>query len=1191
MSAVLQFEQVANTLLYEARVAGSVGWAGYLLPTAPSNPVAGIPIDQSLSQYSGAYLFATARPALIDSDPAGFVQQANAYIKANAGFNRAAVWLLNSPAAPFGNFAHYGFAFSPNISGLNILRSDLNAALGSNLNFYVLTNLYLSVDTAAGALVLSIRTGTNPLIGLQNGADGVGITVGDANMQRAAIPFSGPNTGCFVFAAQIAPAVTFGAGAYMLGFRYVARDKQHNRRVTLSYPAFAAGQLPNSLACTGAVDPADPTNTRLADALLRQGYLRTGFALSGAPVLASMFRSATGRAISLIPQGAGTAGLPARAGAFALASAARANTPPGQGVVYFTPAGAFGLSVDTQPAGAPQQLLCGLFGSERVSFVTYDPAAGAGNDTLLFLPSQPAYAPVFPFSSASLDTPDSGKLARRLTADYQVPWATLVNGAGHTSQYSAEPEGSPLYAPTPPTGAPGAAPAVLLTHPPAGARPQGLGFPLGPDAGLAPCVDGQQRAQFESQILAATRMALISGAAGATWRARAAATARHARAALAVTPTYATTPQGLVAQIDPGSGAYLNVALAQSADRSGSMQPFAFGYPTRQLQDALQTNQLFLVAVNDQNFDNPKIGAHFANAVTIAGWTLTAQVGKGATLTSYRNVLILKFCAGSLQERVSNPNRWTAAADFSLAAEASPDTATVAYTGLSQWLQQYIDDGIARASGRSAAFYQNFKQIATDPSWNGVIVLQADLAANDLPPQIQGLAAGIEFAHFTAHHFGFSVSRVVVDQASGVITLDGPSSMFGLIDYTNPAYALNLAAGVNPDQPIPVQTTNDFDFSVLQLQSLFENSRLSDFKSNVQLTANRLFGAPVLATYSNGQPAPANGVVLDGSYIDQNGVGVYVFQQTQANLFTLDSNLLPALLFSRVQFNTLGPRDGGASVASRFLIWGNFDFAQLNDQAGALLDVLSFGSPPGTFPAALGAGLAFSNLAIDMSFAKATPNAVSYALDTANLAYDLNASQPRDESLFKGFGLQLKSFISAQDKTPADYGFLPVSSGLSLRQLGKRWFGVVYDVTLGGPGALASAAGFSSSMLLAWAPDSAASDSTHGLFMGLSLPGAAPGAKLFSLQGVIKVAVGAIALLRQPVPGAKAGDPPFFYCLRLDDIGIKIFGIVKLPPDATIQFFLFGDPSNTGSLGWYAAYVASDTPGADQQRLGLVQLP
>ena len=39
---------------------------------------------------------------------------------------------------------------------------------------------------------------------------------------------------------------------------------------------------------------------------------------------------------------------------------------------------------------------------------------------------------------------------------------------------------------------------------------------------------------------------------------------------------------------------------------------------------------------------------------------------------------------------------------------------------------------------------------------------------------------------------------------------------------------------------------------------------------------------------------------------------------------------------------------------------------------------------------------------------------------------------------------------------------------------------------------------------------------------------------------------------------------------------LKILGIAKLPPDATINFFLFGDPGSTGSLGWYAAYIAKD---------------
>ena len=77
---------------------------------------------------------------------------------------------------------------------------------------------------------------------------------------------------------------------------------------------------------------------------------------------------------------------------------------------------------------------------------------------------------------------------------------------------------------------------------------------------------------------------------------------------------------------------------------------------------------------------------------------------------------------------------------------------------------------------------------------------------------------------------------------------------------------------------------------------------------------------------------------------------------------------------------------------------------------------------------------------------------------------------------------------------------------------------------------------------------------------------------VFSLQGIIKVSTGPIKLLYQTIPGQTDTQARFFN-LQLTDIGIKILGIAKLPPGATLQFFLFGDPQSSGSLGWYAAYV------------------
>lgn len=1189
MADSLSFVQVAGTALYEIQPVGPVGWAAYVLPGG-SLP-AEIPIADALGQ-GGSFVFAPGRPPQVDSDPAGLAKAALAYVAASSQVNQTVFWLQGVSPVAFGPFASFGFQFSYNAVAKKYLsQSNLNSILGTNLIFFALQGLTLDVQEETGTLRLYTKVGGEDFLGFSSGGGDFGIQVEDdtGQWQIARIPFAGPSCGCITFQGGITPAEAFGAFPPALTYTVSAPGGD----TPLTYPVLAPG-LPAAIGFAGAVDPGDATNRSLAGTLLQAGYLRTGLALAGTPVLPSAFRTAGGNPVSLLPLGTDSDAMapPLGAGAIAVASAAPAGTAPSQAPVYFSLAGRFALAVPGQKEGSAQELLCGLFGSERVSFAAFDSAVEK-NDALAFIPGQPGYAPVYPFETATMQDPGSGGVQERLTAVHVTAWATMLAGAS-TPQYRAEPEGSALYAPRPPSlGAREDDAVILVSAPPGLPVPQGMShtFPLVPYAG-ARGLDAALATGFESQILAPTRKGIISAGAAETWRARAAVRTRLlAAGAPADAAHFRTTPQGLVAQVDPNTGAYLDVQLAQSTDADGKLAPFAFGTPTHEMQDALQTNQLFVAAVNPAPFTGG--GATFQDSVYVGTgkdpasgrndvWKLSARVGDGVTPTSYRNVMIMKFCSGSLQERVTNPNRWTAPGVFSLAAGTDAGTASVAYTGLSQWLQDYIEEAIARASGPSGAFYRNFRDIATDPDWNGVIVLQADLSADDLPEQIRGLAAGINFSDFTAHHFGFTVSRVQVDPRTGAISMLGDSSIFGLIDYENPSYAQNLAAGVSPDTPVPFPTTGAFGFTVLQLQSLFENTRLVDFKSHVQLSATQLFGSPVTGVFSGGAAMPASGVVLDGSYVDQNGTASYVFQQTTPSVFTLDSNVLPAVAFNRVQFNTLGTRDNGATELSRFLVWGAFDFAPMQAADGSVLDVLSFGSESGTPAAQLGRGLAFSNLVIGMSFPRATPPATTFALGTANLAYDLDASSARGDSLFKGFGLQLKSFVNAQGgQKPSALGFLPVTSALKLQPLDDDpWFGVVFEVTMGGPGALAASAGFTSNLLLAWSPVTRAADAQRAVFVGLSLPGAAPGAKLFSVQGVLKVGIGSIALLRQPVPGPGGR---FFYCLRLDDIGLKLFGMVKLPPSANIQFFLFGDPDNTGSLGWYAAYVADDNPGCGKK--------
>ncbi len=115
---------------------------------------------------------------------------------------------------------------------------------------------------------------------------------------------------------------------------------------------------------------------------------------------------------------------------------------------------------------------------------------------------------------------------------------------------------------------------------------------------------------------------------------------------------------------------------------------------------------------------------------------------------------------------------------------------------------------------------------------------------------------------------------------------------------------------------------------MLQLQALFENAALTDFRSRIQLTINTLFASPVDTAFGSIGRLPASAAVLRGSYQRQGATAVYVFEQNATTVFTLKSNVLQAVALIRVVFNTLSNGDDGI-VRSRFLMWGTFEFAIL----------------------------------------------------------------------------------------------------------------------------------------------------------------------------------------------------------------------------------------------------------------------
>ncbi|AZF22253.1 hypothetical protein [Pseudomonas sp. R3-52-08] len=1160
------YQQIANSAAYALPDDSGYGWRGYVMPqgTLPANLPASLSPADAFDKQAGHYLFAPSEPVSLSSDPSAFVTALYAFLFAVEQRNfvgRALLWLPGGNLPAPKRFNDYGLRISLGTSCQ--VQNNLNIKLGDRLTFFINFGTFVKYDADLNALRLKSSTGISMGFNDKLQADS-GLQLTPPLQPLAYVPLDGSQAASLVYALTYNPVAALRY--FQTGFAYVVNTGTGN--TLLNYPVFNPIGMPATLNMGGVLDPLDRLNQHISATQLAAGLIRTGltFAAAGSTSLPSQWRSTAGNPINLVPlNGLDANGWP-------LPHAASLVFCDDGASYSLTLSGDYGLSVPTVPAAVGQSLLCGIFGTEWLSFSNYNPAASpTENDRIRLLAAQSAYAPIFPFPTSSLVSPTSGAVTALLTGDYRTSWSSLIAGASIPA-YSAQPDGSPLY------GQAAAAGDTVMLAPAAPRTPlpqtPGFAFPLVPYAGM-PNTTGVNLTQFESEILAASRKSLISAATLPGRRAARLKRLQRGPADAAEKPDRATTPQGLLVDLDPDGIGYRKVLLARSKSAE-SMLDFAFEQPTEALHEALQTNQLFLVGVNPQPFFTQ--GATFSNHLEIADWHFIANIGAGVQTTSYRNVLIMKYCSGSLKERIDNPNRWTLPETFSKTADLVPGLETLAYTGLSQWLQDFISAAELKAAATPDSLYADFVAQVNDPEWKGFMVLNADLPLDSLPEQLAGIAAGIDYSRFLAHHFGASVSRI--SHQDDTLDIQGISNLFGLIDYQNPAYEQARANGADADMPIALATTEGYAFSVLQLQALFRQSRLVTFNSRIQLSLDRLFGSAIQATRRAEDPSAVNAMVLDGSALQQNDTTTYVFEQSQSYLFNLDSNVLPAASVNRIQFNTLGSPDSGVTTASRFLLWGKLDFALLETSAGPF-DLLSFGSEDGS---ARNEGLAYTNLQIGMSFPSATPNAVSFSFNPGNLGFDPVTSQVRGKSLYKGLTLQLKQFIQApEQKKPADYGFLPVlPENLSLKPMSGAWSGIVYKVTMGSPGALVSGAGFESDLLVAWSPDSQSTDANPMLFVGLSLPGAAPSASVFSLQGIIKVSTGPIKLLYQTIPGQPDPQAKFFN-LQLTDIGIKILGIAKLPPGATLQFFLFGDPQSSGSLGWYAAYVKD--PDSDTERL------
>lgn len=1158
--ATLQFTNTSsgNSSLYLAPKDNN--WCAYLLANGVTGPDSGsISLDE-LYKYNGYILFSLNAPTI---DITTFVSNVYTFLGPLQTYQSASVVWFEDPNAALDTNNTTQLFLTGGANGVYSVLNGYNYNFGNNFAtlFISNNNVSLRLDFINNSMTISGQQGSiNYSFRPNNLASSSQI------MSNIEIPLTGVGQGRIRF------ILGFDAASDFIGFnvsnQYSFNNNANNGILTrVSYSLIQAGNLNDLITMQGSIYPCDLLNKAGVNtyfAFLGQTY-NTFTQLYRISALPSYYLTNFGYPLILVPYTNfityGTSiNYPTENSSLLLFSEQTPDDP--NAIWYMVPQGALSLTLDISyqkntDTNNQAQLMCGLGSTETISFTPQfidqnNIITGTG-DWLYYETNQNAFAPQFPIL-ATQNVVGSNTTQEWLADSYITAWngVVLANTAQTPVVYHAQPQGSPLFAPDKDSTSP------LFSHLTTGsgvlsAAKETIYFPLVPYGSvIATPPRNVDFSLFEKQILNPTRKAIIADVMSTE---SIPATATNLLTARATdNGISSTSPQGFYVNINPGDGKWNTLQLAsnQFLTADGTLSKIfnlQFTPPSSTLQTALQSNQLFLViSYNKELSDGTFVLDNFSNEMEIAEWPFILNVPKELISGNYKNVIIFKFCTGTLTDKVQNIQGWNSPDSFN-------DTSNNGLPNLSMWLQQYIQNGIDKYTVQGDNDYLNFYNMATNPNWQGVISLGVDISVQDFPKELQGLLAGIDLANFYAHHFGIDIS--IVNNDKGTVSMQPTSSMFALIDYQDPIFEGMGSDPVVYKNTAPINGSVDYDFTVLQLKIVFTNSKIYNYNSYLALTVNKLFGEKIDASNR------ANLIILTGTYENSNGVPSYTFTNTSDNVLNLVNNtIIQDVEIIKTAFVTVTSQNDVTSdtVNAKFSFWGFINYCDL-----AGFDLFSFGTEPDSTTNNF-RGLSYSNMYVNLTFQLETSTTKTFVFDISQMAFDNGQSTPRADSLYSHFPLQL-SGITAGDtlNNPTSQGYLNVAIP-SLQQqqnVSGQWYALVFTLNMGTLGALATSAGFTSTFMMAW------SVGAKGAWAGVKLPGVNPQAPSFSLQGVLKLNIGSIMLQKA------TGTTGVAYLMKINNIALEVFSL-SFPPGGNISFMLFGNPATDAkpeSLGWYGAYI------------------
>ncbi|MCG7561328.1 hypothetical protein [Pseudoalteromonas sp. McH1-42] len=593
---------------------------------------------------------------------------------------------------------------------------------------------------------------------------------------------------------------------------------------------------------------------------------------------------------------------------------------------------------------------------------------------------------------------------------------------------------------------------------------------------------------------------------------------------------YMHTPLGLLAKLNevsdtlPPAGTINQITLATSPQNPDQQLAFTAntnGVVNPLFANAMLNDNLFLVATDASAL------APMQNKIQLGDFTFDIKPGNGEE----QSIVIFKFMPDvSLAELINHPDRWT-----SLVGDQD-------LTQVQSRLQEYL--AVAK---NGEDLFADFRQMAEDPNWNGVLFFNVPLDYQSLPLDIQILLGGIQ-GQLRAHHFGITTNRI--DSVGSRLDY---SSLFSVIHYQHELEAPSCFP----------------DFQVLLFNVRYANSKLVVFDSRIGFSIDQLLECPVDLAVATEQDNKTSGtIVIDGVYtLTEDGTGTLLFATKEPRSFKYNSHgqCFTPLIAQSITNAQLVPvsrqepdEDGTVLAYSTFRIDGVLAF---DDDIGG--DLFSYGEfDDANEPDLPTAGLCISGYGFNITTEIRSDNSADIegpiTTDLSGLMVDQGLSHSRKLSFDATFPCLIDSLShqpgGLEKSLPGVWEITVGDEDFS----GNAVFSINFSVPLGSLGMLLSdKTELSANISIGWDPK--ASSKNEGVGLVLSLPSAVNGAGGFELEGVINTSFERVQLNQVALPDSS------IYALLFVHFQGQLLNLMFNYSNKPKDLGLFGAPGSPGS--------------------------